>query len=100
KIKNFTLLNEPKILEIGIGILFDVGENHLAWIANQKTIRQLDNPLMRNLRKQMVSHLFLEKNPFPIRQRPFRERRDDFVQIGLARSDNLVGDRMLLARLL
>src|SRR2546423_10239494 len=93
--KNFALLNEPKIFQDRIGILFDVGEDHFPRIADEKAVYKIDNPLALYLWKQVVSHLFLKKYPLLIRQRRFRQRRDDFVQIGFSRRNDFLRNGML-----
>ncbi len=62
EIENLLLLDETKIFERRLRIFLDVGKDHFPRVANEKTVRKIDNPLPIDLGQQMMRHLFLEKN--------------------------------------
>ena len=66
EIKNLCLLHETEILERRVFSLFNVGINHFARVANQKTISHSPEPIAIYFGQQMVCHLFLKKNPLAV----------------------------------
>src|SRR6266480_1372230 len=62
QIKNLRLLDKPKIFQRRVALLLNVGQDHLARIANEKAIRHTDKPFSIDFRQEMMRHLFLIKN--------------------------------------
>src|SRR5438128_10430829 len=69
EIKNLCLLHETEILERRVFSLFNVGINHFARFANQKTISHSPEPIAIYFGQQMMCHLFLKTNPLAVRDR-------------------------------
>src|SRR5206468_9493241 len=65
KFENLRLLNESEILQLRLGILFDVGENYFARVADEKAIRKIDNPFPIDFRQQVVVICFWKKIRLP-----------------------------------
>src|SRR6266513_2727546 len=86
EIKNLCLLHETEILERRIFSLFNVGINHFARFANQKTISHSPEPIAIYFGQQMMCHLFLKKNPLAVLDR-LGEMCNDFSPIRLASCD-------------
>jgi len=58
-------VGRSQCLQRRIVVLLDVGNDHLAWVADQKAIRHGTQPAPGRSRQQMMRHLLLEKIRFP-----------------------------------
>src|SRR5437899_10948544 len=97
KFENLRLLNESEILQLQLGILFDVGENYFARVADEKTICKIDNPFTIDFRQQVVRHLFLKENTFAGGDGLCSQTGNNFSPIGLASGIDVRGVGMLFA---
>src|SRR6266478_8563491 len=97
EIENFALLNEAEIFQYRLRILFDIGENYFAGVADEKAIRKIDSPFPIDFRQQVVGHLFLEENTFAGGDGPCSQIGGNFLPTGLASSNDFGGAGMLLA---
>src|SRR5207244_6207360 len=100
-IKNLRLLYKPKIFLRRVALLLNVGQDHLAWIANEKAIRYTDKPFSIDFRQQMMRHLFLIKNlggPFVTRLwNRSQQLRNHFPPIDLAMREHFISTRLVFS---
>jgi hypothetical protein len=96
KIEDFLLLNVTEIFQFRFRILFDVGKNHFARVADEKTIRKIDKPFPIDLRQQMMRHLFLKKDTLVGRHRA-GQLFNNLPPDGFAVCDDFFGTRVFFA---
>src|SRR5205807_1427700 len=86
-IENFRLLDEADICQSRIVVLLEVGNDHLARIADEKAVRDRSEPATIDLRQQMMRHLLLVENAFSPGN-VSRQAHDYFSPIGLTARDH------------
>src|SRR5437764_14944571 len=96
-IENFRLLDEADIFRRRIVVLLEVGNDHLARIADEKAVRDRSEPAAIDLRQQMMRHLLLVENAFSPGNVP-RQARDYFSPIRLTARDHFSSAGMFAAR--
>src|SRR4029453_14665458 len=94
EIKDLCLLYKAQVRQRWVLSLFDVRSDYLARVANKKAICNCAEPFAIHFWREMMRHLFLEKNPFAVRDWT-DQLRDNFSPIGLARSNHFIRARML-----
>ena len=96
-IENFRLLYEADIFQRRFVVLLNVRGDDFAWIADQKTILHGAEPATIDPRQQVMRHLLLIKNVFPLGD-VASQSLDNISPVRLAVVDYFIGTGMITAR--